>query len=292
MENAVSTFEGIGTQWTIRVNEPIEAGKWTALLTKIQRRIEVFDKDYSRFRSDSKVALMSEKAGRYHLPKDGYDMLRFYEQLYDATSGRVTPLIGQTLVDAGYDKDYTFQSKPLHRPPKWEDVLTYDKQSLTLTRPALLDFGAAGKGYLVDIVSAVIESDGVRSFLINAGGDILYRSTEQVAINVGLESPLDNTEAVGIAKLLNQSLCASAGSKRKWGEFHHIIDPTVLRSPEQVIATWVIADSTMVADGIATALFLTGAEALLSQFSFSYALLYRDMSLYYAKDFPVTTFNK
>jgi FAD:protein FMN transferase len=288
MTAQTATFQAIGTVWDIRINEAIEEKLWSGLFARIQRRIESFDKAYSRFRPDSLVTRMSKKAGSYILPADGFRLLQFYERLYKATNGKVTPLIGQTMAEAGYDASYSLKPKQLHRPHKWEDVLSYDKKKITVTEPTLLDFGAAGKGYLVDIVSDLIEEQGITDYLVNAGGDIRYRSHKE-ELSVGLENPFDITEAIGVAKVMNQSLCASAGSKRTWGTYNHIIDPTVLQSPGQVVATWVVADDTMTADGIATALFMQPADAL-HQFSFSYAVLYRDMSVVRSKDFPVTLF--
>ena len=295
MSNAAITarravFEAIGTRWDIRADDPIDDTAWQRLSEKIRRRIEAFDKAYSRFRPDSLVTKMSRRAGRYELPADGYKLLSFYERLYKSTDGKITPLIGQTITDAGYDAKYSFQTSELHTPPKWEDVITYDQQEIYIKKPALLDFSAAGKGYIVDIVGELLRSAGLHSFIINAGGDLLHCSVDGEPISVGLENPSDTLEAIGIAKLSNQSLCASSGSKRKWGTYHHIIDPDSLQSPIEIISTWVVADDTMMADGIATALFFTNPEVLRKHFNFSYAILYKDMTLLQSKDFPATVF--
>ncbi|HVV25958.1 MAG TPA: FAD:protein FMN transferase [Candidatus Saccharimonadales bacterium] len=283
-------FEALGTRWNIQLMEPVESEAWSDLLKKIRRRIEVFDKTYSRFRADSWVSEVSRRAGNYQLPPDGYALLHFYEQLYQATDGKVTPLIGQTMAAAGYDAQYSFVPGELQRPARWEAALAYNSRQLTVRQPALLDFGAAGKGYLVDIIGELIEQAGVRSYLINAGGDIRHRSAQAEALDIGLENPLNTSEALGIARLNNQSLCASAGSRRQWGKFHHIIDPVELRSPRRVLASWTIAGDTMTADGLATALFFAEPAALQKRFSFSYAVLYKDMSLRRSPDFPAAIF--
>jgi thiamine biosynthesis lipoprotein len=57
-----------------------------------------------------------------------------------------------------------------------------------------------------------------------------------------------------------------------------------------VLATWVLANSTMMADGLATALFFTPAAKLAQQFAFEYAVLMPDMSLQHSRNFPVTLF--
>lgn len=290
MKPTVLRFEAIGTKWDIQVLEPIEIAEWRRLRTAIRQRIEAFDKTYSRFRSDSLVSRAARQAGRYELPADGYKLLRFYERLYKATGGKVTPLIGQVMEALGYDASYSFEKKDVRRPPAWEEVLSYDRQGFTLTRPAVLDFGAAGKGYLVDIISELLEQAGVGSYLINAGGDIRHRSASGGLVKVGLENPLDNSEAIGAARLKNQSLCASAGNKRAWDGFNHIIDSVELRSPSEILASWVVAADTMTADGLATALFFAAPGGLQKQFSFSYAVLYKDMSLRSSPDFPAEIF--
>lgn len=283
-------FQAIGTQWDIEVYDTVTAEAWKTLQHHIQRRIAAFDAAYSRFRADSLVTRMFEKPGQYDLPPDGFALLRFYEQLYEITAGKVTPLIGQTLVAAGYDAEYSFTPGNMTSPPRWEDTLTYTKQHITLKAPVLLDFGAAGKGYLVDLVAELIEHAGISSYVVNAGGDIRQRSTAGNRLTVGLENPLDTTEAIGTATVVNQSLCASAGSKRKWGEFHHIINPSSLRSPRDIIATWVTAEGTMMADGLATALFFTSPSRLQAHYNFSYAVLHKDMAMECAADFPAALF--
>ncbi len=284
------SFEAIGTHW--QVTSPVELPAVTkdSLQRAVSTRIEQFDQAYSRFREDSLVSRMAVKPGTYELPADGYTMLSFYKQLYDATDGQVTPLIGNVLSDAGYDASYSLKSRQLSHPPAWQDVLSFTKYNITLKRPAILDFGAAGKGYLVDIVGGILMEAGLHEYVVNAGGDILYTTNTEKYLTVGLENPWDVTEAVGQAEIRNQSICASAGSRRKWGRYHHIISPSSLESPRDILATWVIAPSAMVADGLATALFFSKAASLRNQFDFSYAVLGSDMSLEHARDFPVSMY--
>ena len=42
---------------------------------------------------------------------------------------------------------------------------------------------------------------------------------------VGLESPFAADEVIGLIHLLDDFLACSAGTKRKWGNHHHLIDP-------------------------------------------------------------------
>lgn len=286
-KGVVLNFEAIGTQWTIELFGL--ASLDDAVVQSIARRIQQFDAYYSRFRKDSLVTHMSRAAGTYKLPPDAQPMLDMYQELYEATDGKMTLLIGQALSDAGYDADYSLKSKSLQSPPAWDEVITYKFPVITLKRPALLDFGAMGKGYLVDIVAAVLQSHGIQRFLINAGGDILHHDTERAA-EVGLEHPGDTSRVIGVVELKNQSLCGSAGNRRKWGAYHHILDPVELRSPKHIAAVWVCADTAILADALTTALFFIEPEALLKHYMFSYAIVRSDYSLDVANNFPATFF--
>jgi FAD:protein FMN transferase len=82
-------------------------------------------------------------------------------------------------------------------------------------------------------------------------------------VRVGLEHPLDPTRVVGVVELHGNALCASAVNRRAWSDgLHHVLDARTGASVDDVLATWVIADNAMLADGIATALFVTDAQRL------------------------------
>ncbi len=291
-------FEAIGTHWRVHVFDDVsfEVNRLAQIFSDIQNRIGEFDQNYSRFRKTSLVLEMAEKAGVYELPADAERMFALYRKVYDATGGLVTPLIGQVLVDAGYDRDYTLRQKAMTVPKAWDDVLAYDFPHVVLKEPVMLDFGAAGKGYLVDIVSELLEKNGITSYCVDAGGDMRHRSTRNETFRVGLENPEQTNEAIGVATICNQSLCASAGNRRRWpgahGMMHHIIDPRKLKSPEHILALWVTADTTILADILATALFFVSPETMLEHFDFEYLILNADHSVTSSPAFPAEIFTK
>ncbi len=284
------TFEAIGTHWQIDIYEQLALQERERLLSDIMARIHVFDVAYSRFREDSLVTTMSRAAGTYALPMDAEPMLKLYHALYTLTEGAFTPLIGQTLVEAGYDATYSLKSKELHTPPTWDEVLSWDTPNLTIKKPALLDFGAAGKGYLIDLVGEVLEDNSVHSFCIDAGGDILHRRADGELLRVGLEHPADLSQVVGVATIGNQSICGSAGNRRAWQGFHHTINPHTLTSPQHILATWTVAPSTMLADALSTCLYFIPAEKLRAHYHFEYLVLRADYSVETSSNFPAELF--
>ena len=284
------TFEAIGTLWRIDIPDGLLASQREKIENTIKERIEIFDKHYSRFRGDSLVTAISQASGNYELPEDAIKLFELYEKAYDVTKGAVTPLIGQVLSDAGYDANYSLHPGILHTPPAWKDVMSREGRILQVTTPSLLDFGAAGKGYLIDIVAAILTDEGITAFCVDAGGDISYHSAAQNSLRVALENPDDATEAIGTVTILNQSICGSAGNRRQWANFHHIIDPFSLSSPRHLKAVWTIAGTASIADMMTTCLFFKAPEYMLQYFDFDYLLMKADNSIEHSAAFQADLF--
>lgn len=248
------SFEAIGTRWRIDTAEPIPDAVRTAITDRVSR----FDRDWSRFRDDSLVSRILREPGRHRMPDDAPELLDLYALLFRATGGRVSPLVGRTLESLGYDAEYRLTPSPTRVPvPSWDDAISWDGEHLTTATPVLLDVGAAGKGYLVDLVSSLLVDHGIPQHVVDASGDLLTRG---VPLRVALEHPLDPSQAIGVVELSggadDAALCASASNRRAWGDgLHHVLDAVTGEPTSQVIASWAIAPSALWADGSATALF-------------------------------------
>jgi len=281
------SFEAIGTIWHINTLHDLPAH----VLQKIKARIEEFSRTYSRFREDSLVSQIAKRPGTYTFPSDANHLLGFYWNLYLLTSGKVTPLIGSMLERAGYDASYSLHAKSQQPLASWEEVISWKSDGIMeVTSPCMLDFGAAGKGYLVDLVAHILDRAEIKEYVIDASGDVLHRGS---SLNrVGLEHPTDVSSVIGVIDVRGKSLCASASNRRAWGKgLHHIFDPDSRSPVRDVIATWVVADETMVADGLATALFLAEPSLLGQCYDFQYVRMYSDGSVDYSHNFEGELFS-
>lgn len=280
-------FDGIGTRWEISTPRPLDASVRARLLALVER----YDGDWSRFRPNSTVGAMAQQPGRYELPPEAADLGRLYRSLYEITGGAMTPLIGGSLERLGYDAAYSLRPAGNALPaPHWEDVLAWDGNVLTTTAPLVLDIGAAGKGQLVDLLAIELRSCGVDSFVIDASGDLLHRGPNPVS--VALEHPYDPARAIGTVPLAGGALCASASNRRAWGDgLHHVLDGTTGLPVSTAVATWTMAESTMVADALATALFFVPGKELERSFDFSWLTVFSDGSAAYSAGFEGTLFS-
>jgi len=259
-------FTAIGVPWQIDTAEPLPV----EVATAVGDRIEAFDGVYSRFRADSLVTRIASEPGMHRFPADAALLFDVYRDLYEATDGAVTPLIGRALETLGYDAAYSLIPRGDGiATPAWDDAIAWRDGTLSTLAPVTVDVGAAGKGYLADLVGEVLREAGITEYTVDASGDIVHAGGRP--LRVGLEHPLDATKAIGIATLADGALCASATNRRAWGSgLHHIVDPTTGLPTREVLATWVIAPTGLIADGIATALFFADAERLLERFEFTW----------------------
>jgi thiamine biosynthesis lipoprotein len=274
------TFEAIGTHWRIDTQDALPP----PIADAVTERVARFDRDWSRFRADSRIAALAIP-GRHRLADDAGPLLEFYSELYAATAGRVTPLVGRTLEALGYDATYRLRPTGDIPPvPAWEDAVAWDGVFLDVVRPVVLDVGAAGKGYLVDLVSDLLTDAGVAEHIVDASGDL---RTQGVSMRIALEHPLDPRKAIGVAELPDGAFCASATSRRSWGDgLHHVLDPATGLPTRGVLATWVLARTALVADGIATALFFDADPEFVARQATAFARMFDDGSVDVSSDFP------
>ncbi|HEX7834369.1 MAG TPA: FAD:protein FMN transferase [Pseudolysinimonas sp.] len=280
--SAVWEFDAIGAPWRIDTPDELTGPQRDA----VAARIETFDRDWSRFREDSLVSRIAREPGRHRLPADAGPLLEWYRELYDATSGRVSPLVGRTLEALGYDAGYRLTPATDPVPvPAWADAMSWDGEHLDTVRPVLLDVGAAGKGYLVDLVSEILVEHGVPTHVVDASGDLRVRG--DAVERIALEHPADPTKAIGVLELRDGALCASASNRRSWGDgLHHVIDAVTGIPTASVIATWAQAPDAMHADGLATALFFDPAPNLFEDDDVYYVRMFASGRVEHSPSFP------
>ncbi|MFT4044703.1 MAG: FAD:protein FMN transferase [Gordonia sp. (in: high G+C Gram-positive bacteria)] len=255
-------FDALGTRWEITTDRRLPE----SVRDEVRAEIERIDVAWSRFRADSMVSRMAVAAGVYPVARCDQRLLDWYRTLYDLSDGAVTPLVGQLLSDAGYDAQYSLRVAPELRPvPAWSDVIAEHRNELRLRVPALLDVGAAGKGFAVDQVAGIVAGYTDR-YLVDASGDMLI-SPRDTPVRIALEHPLNPRMAIGVFECRGGAVCASASNRRAWADWHHIVHPHSASPAREVLATWVMAPDAMTADGLATALFFVPGAQLRTHLS-------------------------
>lgn len=265
---AVTAFEAIGTAWRITTERPLEP----AVRARIDALVDRYDRTFSRFRPDSQVARLAETGGPVDLGPWAPPLLELLQALAALTDGRMSPLVGGALEHLGYGPGYALTAADGYRPAPPATALHLHGSTGRLDEPAVLDVGAAGKGQLVDLVTELLVDAGHRGCTVDAGGDIRVTGP---AVRIALEHPFDPEAAVAVVTLADAAIAGSAPNRRAWTapdgrRLHHVLDGRTGRPVDTVAATWAVAGSAMLADALATALFLVPPEQLEAAFAFEW----------------------
>ncbi|MFW5720387.1 MAG: FAD:protein FMN transferase [Candidatus Dojkabacteria bacterium] len=264
------SFEATGTWWTIDVWN-VQEERLREIEQGIARKVQSFENTFSRFKPDSLVSRLKGQVGEFEVGEDFIDLLKLYMCFFDITAGKFTPLIGSQLEEAGYDQNYSFAGRVRHNVPDLIAVTDIvDNKTVRVYCPVSFDFGAVGKGFLIDLLSGCLVSCSLGGFCVEAGGDMFfYRNNDKSEnsappyLKVGLEHPACHDRVIGSVFLApNTAICGSSGNRRMWGKYHHILNPHKLRSSRLILASWVVSSYAALADAAATALFLAEPEIL------------------------------
>lgn len=103
-------------------------------------------------------------AARSIFPTGHRVCLAWYDRLFAATDGAIDPCVGEDLIRLGYDESYSFAATPdaaehagaIHGRAVWSADVERHGTTLITHSPVALDFGACGKGYLVDLLAGML----------------------------------------------------------------------------------------------------------------------------------------
>lgn len=286
----VFTYDALGTTWKVTLFDECLSFDKDVLRKDVEDILTSFDDMYSRFKKDSLVTRLSKITGVVEVPKDLVSMLELYKSFFELTEKAFTPCVGHLLEDIGYDSDYTLVEREEKRKvPDFEEAITLvDETHIELREHVLLDLGALGKGYCVDLIAAHLKEKGVRRFLVDGSGDVYYKGNG-IPLEMGLEDPHDFSKVIGVCVMQEGAMCSSAHSRRRWGTKSHYISPLVGESPTYIQATWVTADTCVLADALSSVLFFTPGE-IITDTNCNYCVMNKERKIKTSPGFQATFF--
>ncbi len=134
-----------------------------------------------------------------------------------------------------------------------------------------LDLSSIAKGYGVDQVAEVIRGEGFRDFLVEIGGEIYGAGSRRDGRpwRVGINRPRAEAAPDEIYRVaaLRDAAFATSGDYRNYFvrdgvRYSHVLDPRTGRPVTNgVVSVSVLAPDCTLADGLATAVMVMGADA-------------------------------
>ncbi|MGV8980808.1 FAD:protein FMN transferase [Clostridium sp.] len=146
-------------------------------------------------------------------------------------------------------------------------VIDRDNRSILLKKKNQeIDVGGIAKGFAADEVKDVLMKNGIKSALINLGGNILAlgKKEDGTPWGVGIQNPFKTRGEFALSiNVINKAVVTSGNYERFFEadgkRFHHIIDPiTGYPSESDIVSATIISDDSIDGDGLSTGVYIMG----------------------------------
>lgn len=143
-----------------------------------------------------------------------------------------------------------------------------ENSTVTLLEGMKIDLGGIAKGYAGQQAADLLRSSGVKSAIINMGGNVQtvgskYDSTDW---KVAIKDPNDENKYIGYVTVSDKAVITSGGYERYFKDddgniWWHILNPkTAYPADSGIVSVTVIGDDGMMCDVLSTSLFVMGIE--------------------------------
>lgn len=249
------------------------------ILDEVFERLEDIEKKMSFTIESSDVSYINNNAGLQpiRVSDETYYVLQEAKRFAELSSGSYDPTIGP-LVDLWDIKaeekerdwipapDEIRESKSLVDYTRLE--LLGDNQVLLKDKDMKINLGGIVKGYATDVVRDILISHGVRSAIIDLGGNVFAHGTKEkdTSWSIGMQNPLEYTgNYLGILKVEDKSVVTSGDYERFFiyngDKYHHIFDAKDgYPVNNEITGITIISDTSLDGDALSTAVFVLGLE--------------------------------
>ena len=137
-----------------------------------------------------------------------------------------------------------------------------------LRQGQLVDLGGIAKGYAGDAAIDIYKKNNIKSAFVNLGGNVVVLGSKPDGRpwSIGVQNPrAESGIYIGILKVKDKAIVSSGDYERYFEKdgkrYHHILDPkTGYPSNSDLIGTTIVADRSIEADALSTAVFVLGLE--------------------------------
>ena len=148
----------------------------------------------------------------------------------------------------------------------YKDIII-EGNSISLKKKGMsLNLGAIGKGFAVDQAIRELKKLGIKSGLINAGGDLRAFGliTGKRPWHIGIQHPRKPEQIIVSLDIKDKGIATTGDYQRYFiknkARYHHILNPQNGWPTNKTISATVVADTVMDADALSTALFILGTK--------------------------------
>ncbi len=206
--------------------------------------------------------------------RDVYELLALSKRYHALTQGAFDITIWPLIVL--WKEAQTKQALPLPGDIKWaKEAMGVDKIKLLADHYVQLmhartriDLSAIGQGYAADEAAAILRKEGMKNFLIDAGGEVMAQGLNDKGRpwSVGVKDPLQPMQMIDIIPVADRAVSTS-GDYEKYYEinqkkYSHIIDPVTGYPTNSVVSATVVCSNATEADVFSTVLCVLGKQGI------------------------------
>lgn len=220
---------------------------------------------------------------------------RLSNGLFDPSIGPVSSLWDFHAEDPKIPEDALIQAAlPLVNAEK----IRLSNHIITMDTGMMLDLGAISKGYIADRIKEYLIEQGVKSAVIDLGGNVLCIGSrpDGTPFQIGIRQPFQDTNtAAAVLSITDQSVVTSGIYERCFEEngvlYHHLLDPgTGYPCDNELASVTILSGHSVDGDALSTSCFLMGMEQgmeLIDSLPDVYAIfITREGKLTYSEGFP------
>lgn len=269
------SFPALGSTAVVAVTDP---ARLHAALEAVNNTVASFDLSCSRFREDSELTAVNERAGSPVVVSPLLiEAVTAALRAARLTGGDVDPTVGQALIALGYDRDFDAMQATVHGSPSiasvpgWRTVqVDPESSTIRVARGVKLDLGATAKALAADHAAACAHHAAGCGVLVGLGGDFATAGTPPPD---GWRMRVTDDHRAGVdapgqwISVRSGGLATSSTTVRRWRAgstfAHHLVDPASGRPAAIVWRTVsVTAASCLDANIASTAAIVRGEDAL------------------------------
>lgn len=267
---------------TYNVTAVVEAGTPASvredLGVKVGAELNLINQQMSTYIDDSDLMLLNAQPLQEWVSVSAplLELLVLSKEIGDLTEGAFDVTVGPLVEIWGFGATVTQDDVPdADTLARLKELTGYQKLELNVLEQKAfksasirLDLSAIAKGYAVDRVAQVLENEGVRSYLVEIGGEIRVsgNNSRGKLWRIGIEVPsLMHGQTQKAIEVTNRGI-ATSGDYRNFFEvngvrYSHTLDPrTGWPVKHQLASVTVIAKSAAKADALATGFSVMGVE--------------------------------
>lgn len=271
--NRVLKLMGNRFEFTVLADDEKQGQNAIDLAVKEVMRIEEL---LSTFKDTSETNQINQNAGLFPIKvsRETIDLIERSNKIsevtqgaFDITYGSLDKSLWNFDVNMTALPDPKLAFKSVHLINYKNVIVDKEESTVMLRNPGMrIGFGGIGKGYAADMARNVLQTEGIKSGIVNAAGDLITwgKQFNEKPWTVGIADPNQKTQPFSALNISDMAI-ATSGNYEKFAningkKYSHTIDPKTGMPVHGIKSVSVICPSAELADALATPVTVMGKE--------------------------------